>query len=357
MIYAVIMAGGSGTRFWPQSRRNKPKQFLNISGNRTMIQATIERILPEIPADRIVVVTSGAHVQELKSQAPELNPDMIVSEPRGRNTAPCIAVAAYKLQKIDPEAVMVVLPADHLIAREKEFLGDVVTGAEIVAQGDYLLTFGIVPTRPETGYGYIRLGEHESGVDSQRVFKVERFVEKPDLRTAEEYVATTGYVWNSGMFVWRVSAIVKAIETYLPALGKAMRSIGPEFGTPEEPRAINRVYEGLDAISIDYGIMEQADNVLCMPLDVGWNDVGSWVSLEDVLGRDNQGNSFKGQVVDLDTKSCIVLSPHKLTALIGVEDLIVVDTPDALMICSKERAQDVKRLQEALEEKGSGDLL
>lgn len=357
MMYAVIMAGGSGTRFWPQSRKNKPKQLLNISGEKTMIRATVERILPEIPFDRIMVVTGEAHAAELKNQVPELAGEMIVVEPSGRNTAPCIALAAYKLQKIDPEGVMVVLPADHLIMKEKEFRRNVMTGAKAVNKGNYLLTFGIVPNRPETGYGYIKLGPQESSFDFVEVFRVATFVEKPNLATARKYVASGEYVWNSGMFIWKISDIVKAIETYLPTLGNAMHTIVHAFNTTEEPSAVKRVYDRLDSISLDYGIMEKADNVLCIPIDVGWDDVGSWASLGDVWGRDDLDNASKGEVVGIDTKNCIVLSPHKLAALIGVEDLIVVDTPDALMICRKDKAQDVKKLQEVLKLKGYDHLL
>ncbi len=357
MIYAVIMAGGSGTRFWPQSRKNRPKQLLTIGSERTMIRATVERILPEIPYDRIMVVAGASHTREIEQQVPELNKQMIVTEPRARNTAPCVALAAYKLRKIDPDAVMVVLPADHLILREKEFLDSLMKGAEAAVQGEYLLTFGIIPNRPETGYGYIKLGPQELCIDSTGVFSVERFVEKPNEDKAKEYVASGEYVWNSGMFVWTVSHIVKAIERHLPVLARTMEETVHSLHTPEETAAVRNAYDGVDAISIDYGVMEKADNVLCIPMDVGWNDVGSWISLVDVWGSDNQENSSSGQVVNVDTRNCIVSSPHKLAALIGVENLIVVDTPDALLICRKDRAQDVKILHEALKKKGYDHLL
>jgi len=357
MIYAVIMAGGSGTRFWPQSRKLRPKQLLTISGEKTMIRATIERILPEISYDRIMVVAGAAHTLEIENLVPELSREMIVAEPSARNTAPCVALAAYKLRKIDPDAVMVVLPADHLIVREREFLQSLLKGAEAAVRGEYLVTFGIVPSRPETGYGYIKLGPQELCIDSTGVFNVETFVEKPNEDTAKEYVASGHYVWNSGMFVWKVSQIVKAFETHLPALASAMQETVRSLHTPEEPAAVEYAYGKVDAISIDYGVMEKADNVLCIPMDVGWNDVGTWTSLMDVWGCDDQENSSTGEVVNVDTRNCIVSSPHKLAALMGVENLIVVDTPDALMICRKDRAQDVKMLQEALKKKGYDHLL
>ncbi|MFH1117924.1 MAG: mannose-1-phosphate guanylyltransferase [Pseudomonadota bacterium] len=357
MVYAVIMAGGSGTRLWPYSRKDRPKQFLAVNGEKAMIRATVERILPVIPHERIMVVAGESHCGEIMNQLPELDRKMVVAEPGSRNTAPCIALAAYKLRQIDPAAVMVVLPADHLISREQEFLQSLMRGAETAAQGEYLLTFGIVPERAETGYGYIKLGPQPAGMDCTGIFRVERFVEKPDADTAKQYVASGEYVWNSGMFAWKVSRIVEAVETHLPALAAVMEEAVPFLDTPGEYGAIARAYEKVETISIDYGIMEKADNVLCIPVNVGWNDVGNWVSLEDVWGRDGGGNAFKGEVVNLDTRNCIVSSPRKLTALIGIEDLIVVDTPDVLMICRKDRAQDVKTLQETLKSKGYGHLL
>lgn len=357
MTYGVIMAGGSGTRFWPESRKCKPKQLLNIMGDRTMIRATVRRLLPDIPFERITVVTCASHADEICTQLPELRKDMIVIEPEGRNTAPCIALAAYKLHKIDPDAVMIVLPADHVIGRETEFREALRIAAEVAAGGSHLITFGVVPNRPETGYGYIKLGPAQMEIGEARLFKVERFVEKPDRSTAQGYVASGNFLWNSGMFVWTVKSIIKAFERFLPAVDSQMRRILPALNTPEEPAAIIEAYARMESISIDYGIMEKADNVLTMPIDVQWNDVGSWASLEDVWQSDDCGNATKGQVIFLDGKGCIISSPDKLTAVIGAEDLIVVDTPDALMICRKDRAQDVRKLQELLKDEGYDDLL
>lgn len=357
MIHGIIMAGGSGTRFWPESRRRRPKQLLNLVGAKTMIRATVERILPEIPFERIMVVTSAFQADAVRKQLPEVSPEMVVSEPSARNTAPCIALAAYKLQKLDPDAVMAVLPADHLIGKEEEFLKALLAGADAACQHDCLLTFGVVPNRPETGYGYIKLGPTRLVIGSVAVHSVERFVEKPDPATAEKYVASGRYMWNSGMFIWKVSSIIKAVETYLPALSVTLEEILPALNTPEESRALEDAYRKIEPISVDHGIMEKADNVLCIPVDVNWNDVGSWTSLEDVWTPDEHGNSTSGEVVLLGSSNCIVCSPQKLIALLGVEDLIVVDTPDALMICRKDRAQEVRRLQEALKERGYEHLL
>lgn len=322
-----------------------------------MIRATVERILPIIPFSRIMVVTGASHAGLVREQLPELSEDMVVVEPRGRNTAPCIALAAYKLKKKDPKGIMTVLPADHLIGKEKEFLAALMAGAEAAANGNHLLTFGIIPARPETGFGYLKLGSDRMGLCSSKVFAVERFVEKPDRTTAEQYLADGTYMWNSGMFIWGVSAIVEAFEKHLPAMSAAMEDILPFLNTPQEAEAIARIYEDVEAISIDYGIMERADNVLSIPIDVDWNDVGSWGSLEEVWGKDESGNACKGTVIFHESVGCIVSSPGKVATVIGAEDLIIVDTPDALMVCRKDRAQDVRRLQEILRERGYGKLL
>ncbi|WP_052316066.1 mannose-1-phosphate guanylyltransferase [Desulfomonile tiedjei] len=351
------MAGGSGTRFWPHSRRKRPKQLLSIAGQKTMIQATVERITPIIPYERIMVIAGAPHVDELKRQLPELGNDQVVAEPVGRNTAACIALAAYKLSNKDPEALMVVLPSDHLIGKEKEFLEAMKVAVDTVTNGEYLLMFGIVPNRPETGYGYIRIGERLSGGGPKTVYKVAQFVEKPDLVTAESYLASGKYMWNSGMFVWKAANIINALDKHLPKLSNAIREISGSLGTAEESLAIKQAYDRIEAVSIDHGVMEKADNVLCLPIDVDWNDVGSWASLESVWDCDDGGNAIRGQVVSLQSRECIVSSPYKLATLIGAENLIVVDTSDALMICRKDRAQDVRKLHEILKNHGYEHLL
>jgi len=357
MVYAVIMAGGSGTRFWPASRRQKPKQLLAVSGARTMIRATVERILPVVPFSRIMTVTAAAHADEIKGQLPELAPDMVLVEPQGRNTAPCVALAAYKLVGMDPDAVMAVLPADHLIRKEDEFCYALTTALDVAADGEHLVTFGIVPDRPETGYGYIALGEQALKIGSRPVYRVRGFREKPDLATAQRYVESGQYLWNSGMFVWKASAIIDAIRTHAPRLSDALERIAGALNTPDEADAIEVTYDGVDPISIDYAVMEHASNILCIPIDVEWNDVGSWASLVDVWERDDCGNVADGDTVLIECSGCVISTPQKMTALIGVDDLIVVDTPDALMICRKDKAQDVRKLQEMLKKRGYDHLL
>ncbi len=357
MLHCLIMAGGSGTRFWPQSRKHRPKQLLNIVGEKTMIRATVDRVSPVIPFDRILIVTGGSHEDKIRAQLPEIATTSIVAEPFGRNTAPCIALAAYKLRKIDPDGVMAALPADHLIGKENDFVKALESAYHIAYQTEQLITFGIVPDRPETGYGYIQTGEIVSEKDGLKAFKVIRFVEKPELKTAQSYLARGDYLWNSGMFVWKISTIVAAFERYLPAISRAMEKIEADLNTEREAETVNRLYEELPDISIDYGIMERSDDVLVIPVDVGWNDVGSWTSLQDVWNTDENGNAIKGETLSLRSSGCVVSSPLKLTALVGVQDLIVVDTPDAILVCRKDSAQDIKQLQILLKERGYQGLL
>lgn len=357
MLYAVIMAGGSGTRFWPESRKNRPKQVLKIVTEKTMIRDTVERVLPLVPFPQIMVVTGASHAQEVRRELPELNTDAVVEEPVGRNTAPCVALAAYKLAKSDPNGIMAVLPADHMIGKDQEFLYHLQVAFEIADKQDALLTFGIRPDRPETGYGYIKLGPPVLKQDGVTAFAVESFVEKPDLHTAKEYVAQGNYLWNSGMFIWKVSTIVRAFENHLPRISQAMEEILPDLNTPREAEAIKKIYRDIQSISIDNGIMEVARNVLVVPMEVAWNDVGSWSSLLDVWESDRSGNAVKGKAAVLGSKRCVISSPHKLVALVGVEDLIVVDTPDALLVCHRRSSQDVKKLQELLVAMNCEDLL
>lgn len=357
MLHAVIMAGGSGTRFWPESRKSRPKQLLRIVTEKTMIRDTVERILPLVPYDRIMVVTGASHAKEVRVQLPELNAAAVAEEPVGRNTAPCIALAAYKMAKYDPDGVMAVLPADHVIGRDEEFLKNVGVGYKIALGKDLLITFGIKPNRPETGYGYIRVGTAAIQQDSITAFKVESFVEKPDLETAEKYVIDGNYMWNSGMFIWSVSSIIRAFEQHLPSISRVMEEISPALNTSGEAMAVSKIYDEMESISIDNGIMEVSENVLVIPMDVAWNDVGSWSTLAEVWGTDLDGNSVKGEAVLLDSEGCVISSPHKLTAIVGVDDLIVVDTPDAILVCHKRRSQDVRKLQHLLRDLGYDNLL
>jgi mannose-1-phosphate guanylyltransferase len=261
------------------------------------------------------------------------------------------------MAKYDPDGVMAVLPADHVIGRDEEFLKNVGVGYKIALGKDLLITFGIKPNRPETGYGYIRVGTAAIQQDSITAFKVESFVEKPDLETAEKYVIDGNYMWNSGMFIWSVSSIIRAFEQHLPSISRVMEEISPALNTSGEAMAVSKIYDEMESISIDNGIMEVSENVLVIPMDVAWNDVGSWSTLAEVWGTDLDGNSVKGEAVLLDSEGCVISSPHKLTAIVGVDDLIVVDTPDAILVCHKRRSQDVRKLQHLLRDLGYDNLL
>lgn len=357
MLYGIIMAGGSGTRFWPESRKKRPKQLLRIISDKTMVRATAERILPEISFDRIMIVTTEAYAEEIKRELPEVSDTMIVAEPQGRNTAPCIALAAYKIAKQDPDAVLVILPADHLIANQDAFLKVLRRAYQVASSNDYLITFGIVPTCPETGYGYIELGREISKIRSESLFHVKRFVEKPDLVTAKRYLAEENYLWNSGMFVWKAFTIIRSFEEHLPSISRAMESILPMLNTSQEPEAIREIYATMESVSVDYGIMEKSKNAVVIRSDIAWNDVGSWSSLADVWDTDNENNACRGKVLCVQSKDCVASSPHKVAVLLGVEDLVIVDTPDAILVCRKTSCQDIKTLQELLVQHGYEDLL
>lgn len=352
-MYAVIMAGGQGTRFWPRSRRKRPKQLLDIVGSESMIRQTVDRLLPFIKSEDVYVVTGMGHVEELVGHIPNVPVENIIAEPIGRNTAPCIGLAAMSLNRIDPEGVMAVLPADHVILDKVGFLETLRFAGEIAKSGDFIITLGMTPDRPETGYGYIKKGSAVGAYGHTPVaHKVEKFVEKPDRETAEEYVKSGEYLWNAGMFVFKVSTILKAIEKYMPELYIGLLRLGPALGTVEQEKALSEIYGGLPSVSIDYGVMEKADNVLVIPSTFGWNDVGSWTAIDDILPRDEHGVVAHAEHISIDTKDCIIYSPKKLVATIGVSNLIVVETEDALLICDKSRAQDVKKVVEILEREG-----
>lgn len=359
---AVIMAGGQGTRFWPRSRRKRPKQLLDIVGSESMIRQTVDRLIPFVSHRDIYVVTGKEHLEELTGHLPDIPEENIMAEPVGRNTAPCIGLAAIRLRRSDPEGVMAVLPADHVILDKEGFLATLRFAGEIAEAGDYIITLGMKPDRPETGYGYIKTGPEfrvqgsEHAVPMQ-AYHVERFVEKPDRETAERYVESGGFFWNAGMFVFRVSTILRALERHMPELYIGLLRLEPFLGTTGQDKAMSDMYGGLPAISVDYGIMEKAGNVLVIPSSFGWNDVGSWTAVDDLLPKDEHGVAANAEHISIDTTDCIVYSPKKLVATIGVSNLIVVETEDALLICDKSRAQDVKKVVEMLETEGKSEYL
>ncbi|MEA3470596.1 MAG: mannose-1-phosphate guanylyltransferase [Thermodesulfobacteriota bacterium] len=356
-MYAVIMAGGKGTRFWPLSREKRPKHLLSITGEKSIIKYTVERIVPLVPEDNIMIVTGESHSDETKKEITSLPEENIIVEPMGRNTAPCIGLAAIHIRKKNPDAIMVVLPSDHLIGNGDNFVSVLDDAVEMAERGDYLVTIGIQPTKPETGYGYIERDKTFATIGNSQIYSVKSFREKPDLKTAETFFKDGGFYWNSGMFIWKVSTLLESIEKFLPDLYESLLKMENCLGTDREREIVAEVYGDIQPVSIDYGIMEKAENVLMIPGDFGWSDVGSWDVLWEVLGKDENGNVVKGNVLSIDTSDSLVFGKDKLITLVGVKDLIVVETSDSLLICDKNASQDVKRLVEKLEKENMKEYL
>jgi len=343
---ALIMAGGRGERFWPRSRKNMPKQFLSLTDDgKSMIQLTVERILPLVETEDIFVVTNQDYKDLVRKQLPKLPEENILCEPVGRNTAPCIGLGAVHMEKRYGDAVMVVLPSDHLIKYNQIFLNTLRDACETAEQGENLVTLGIAPDSPETGYGYIKFqSENTLG----HAFAVEKFVEKPDLETAKEYLTSDQYLWNSGMFVWKVSTILKNLEEYLPETYTGLRRIGESIGTELEEQVLEREFKRFRSDSIDYGVMEKARNIYILSGAFGWDDVGSWPAVGRIKRSNELGNVVDGNIVTVDTKNTIIQGGSKLIAAVGLEDMIVVDSEDALLICERSHAGDIKKVLENL---------
>lgn len=351
--YGVIMAGGGGTRFWPLSRHEVPKQLLNLSGKERMINETIDRVATLASKDDIFVVTNVDQVPGMKDATKgRLKEDHILSEPSARNTAACIGYAALEIIKKYGDGIMCIFPSDHFIKDEEAFTR-ILKEAIKVAENNHLVTLGITPTFPSTGYGYIKFDKSESSLDK----KVVEFKEKPDEATAKKYVSSGEYAWNSGMFVWKASVIIDEFKKLLPDVYDCLEKIGDALGNANEKNVINDVYPTIPSISIDYGIMEKSDKVRVISAEMGWNDVGSWDNLGVLYDEDENGNVTAGDFVGIDTKNCITYSQKRLISTIGVEDLIIVETEDAIMVCDKNKAQDVKKMVDALKEQGRDELL
>ena len=341
--YGIIMAGGSGTRFWPLSRRKMPKQFLNVTGKDAMVNETIDRLFPVIEKEDIFIVT-GKDQAELTDRTVNgrLSKSHILAEPAARNTAACVGYAAMELIRKYGDGIMGIFSSDHYIKDEAGFRAVLERAVEEAEKSDSLVTIGIKPYFPATGYGYIKRKDAES-------LEVEEFVEKPDQETAEKYLESGNYLWNSGMFVWKASVILKQFEKLLPDIYGYLMEIGESMGTEKERDTIEAVYPKIPKISIDYGIMERAENVLVLEGDFGWNDVGSLDAIEILHETDENGNVICGESVSLDAKNCISFGTDKLIALLGVSNLIVAETKDTVLVCEKSRAQDVKKIVERLE--------
>lgn len=356
MLHTVIMAGGGGTRFWPRSRQRKPKQFLTLTGERTLIQQALDRIEAQAPAERTWVITSAAHRDEVLRQLPSLSPDQVVGEPCGRDTAACIGLGAALVARRDPTAVMAVTPADHVIEPAQEFRRAIHAAEQFAEEHpSALITFGIAPTYPATGYGYIHRGApvtERQGVGAFRV-QPKGFREKPDPELAEQFVASGEFYWNSGIFIWKAATILAALEEFQPKLHAAVQRIAAAWSTGERAAVLAREYEALERISIDYAVMENAREVLVLPAPFRWDDVGSWLALERLHPQDADGNTILGKHAGLRTRDCVVAGDgNHLIATVGVDNLLIVQDGDVTLVADRRDEGAVKQLVELLKKKG-----
>ena len=339
-IYCVIMAGGVGTRFWPKSRKSMPKQFLDILGTgKSFIRMTFERFNRTIPAENFIVVTNQSYKELVLQHIPELAPEQILSEPMGRNTAPCICYAANYLKSKESDSLMVVTPSDHYVANEEQFTATISSCVEFLETTDALMTIGINPTRPETGYGYIQMSNREL------ISPVKCFTEKPNLEVAQAFIRSGEFLWNSGIFIWKTETILAAIKQHLPDMYTLFDNISEHYGKPTEAEAIADVFAQCRAISIDYGVMESAENVFVRSGDFGWSDIGTWGSLYQHSRKDKYANVKPAEgCYTYDTRNSIISLPKdKVAVIAGLRDYIVVDTPDVLLICPRSEEQNIKK--------------
>ena len=343
--YAIIMAGGIGSRFWPISRTSHPKQFLDILGTgRTLIQNTYDRFLKVCPKENIYVVTNENYTNLVKTQLPDMADQQILTEPVMRNTAPCIAYGCFKIESINPDAAIVVAPSDHLILDEVGFINTIEKSLQLASKKECLITLGIKPSRPDTGYGYIQYTDHALSED---FYKVKTFTEKPTLEIATTFIQSGDFLWNAGIFVWSAKAILKAFNRYLPEMNEIFADARPVYNSDKEKNHIHKAYQQCTNISIDYGIMEKADNVYVLPSEFGWSDLGTWASIYQLAEKDYVGNAVipSEKVIMYDSSNCMVNVPgEKLVVLQGLHDFIVVESNNTLLICPRDQEQNVKQV-------------
>ena len=354
--YLIVMAGGIGSRFWPFSRTHHPKQFHDVLGTgRSMLQLTVDRFMGVCPPENVFVVTNRDYIGLVQEHLPDLPADQILGEPIGRNTAPCIAYASYRIAKRDPKAIIIVTPADHAVLREDEFHRVIGVAVEAARTNDVLITLGIQPSRPDTGYGYIQY-KSEQSLPGGQLHKVKTFTEKPNLEIARMFVDSGDFLWNSGLFVWRAEVIIAAFHHYLSDIAEVFDEGLAQLGTAQEEEFISEAYSRCRNISIDYGVMEKADNVYVMPADFGWSDVGTWDSLHRIGQHDEHGNVVSGDVMLYDTTGCVIKTPaDRLVVVQGLEDYIVAEYDNVLLICKRSEEQRVKEfVADVKAKKGSG---
>lgn len=358
-MYAVILAGGSGTRLWPTSRKKNPKQFHKLIGEKSLFEATLDRIAPIVPISHCFTVTAGDYADILAELVPKIKKN-IIREPVGKNTAPAITLAAAVIAKQDEDAIIIVLPSDHYIKNEAAFTEAIKAANKFLQSNpDYIVTLGINPTYPETGYGYIMVGkeivEAEKKTGDSKIFSVAKFIEKPNSDNAKKFVMTWGYLWNSGIFIFKAKNFLNITKKYLPETYNIIAKIQRNPNSKSYNQVLKDNYSKIEPISIDYGILEKYNKVVVIPVDLGWSDIGNWASLHDLLS-DEGSNVIKGSHVGIDTKNCLIHS-SKLVATIGLDSFIIIETEDSILICPKSRAQLVKDLLEKLKEDGRNEYL
>ena len=356
VYYAVIMAGGSGTRLWPLSRKASPKQALTLIEQRSMFQLAVGRISGFFEKERIIVVTGREHEAILSGQIPDIPADNFILEPLGRGTAPAIGLAAIHLKQRASDAIMAILTADHFISQTKTFNEALKAAFEAASLG-YLVTLGIKPTQGASGFGYIKQGEIIDTIGGFQIVAVSRFIEKPDAEHAAAMVASGGYAWNSGMFIWRVDRILEEFKMHMPDFHAQLEAIEAAMGSPDYVKTIDLVWPQVNPDTIDYGIMEKAKNVVVIPVDIGWTDMGNWSTVATLLPVDSGGNTVLGPHIGIDTHDSLVMGKKRLIGTIGIKNMIIIDTDDALLLCPKDREQDVREIVKMLGERGMNEWL
>jgi len=355
-MYSVIMAGGSGKRFWPRSRKKRPKQLLNIMNDRSMLKVTVDRLRNFSSYDEIFIVTNKAQAPLIREDIPDLPDENLLIEPFGKNTAPAIALSAINILALDKDAVMGVFPADHLIMKEQQFYNDLEKALEAVHEKNCLVTFGIEPTRPATGYGYIQYDTKKILVED-KVYKVKTFAEKPNLNTAKRFLQSGDFLWNSGMFVWKADTILRQMKAHMPELYDSIMTIQGAMGREDYDQIVEREWKTLRSESVDYGIMEKSGNVYVVRGEFFWSDLGSWASVYELSEKDDQENVIRGEAMLVDSNENFVYSPDRFVATIGLDGMVIINTDDVTLVVEKNKSEDVKKLVEMLEKKGLARFL